>query len=91
MSLSVTALCQYRASVTPLCAEVKDRWQRRKGGIASGLLALNALTVYPGIALLSCPLTVGKEVAQAVLPLAMLTLTPAAALITPPDAARRQA
>jgi hypothetical protein len=77
MSLSVAALRQHRVPAAErMSTESRQRWQQRRVGIAWGLLVLNALTFYPGIAFLPIPPSVGKALAQAVLPLALLvTLT----------------
>jgi hypothetical protein len=72
MSLSVAALRTHRLTAPPRTAEARERWVRRKVGITWGLLVLNALTFYPGIAALPIPPSIGKALAQAVLPVALL-------------------
>ena len=58
----------------PALAEVPASEQRilRRVGIAYSLLFFNALTFYPGLSFLHIPSAVGKGLAQAALPLALI-------------------
>ena len=53
-------------------AEARERRVRRRIYITYGLLFFNTLTFYTGISILHIPSTVGKGVAQAALPVALL-------------------
>ena len=53
-------------------AEASEARVRRLVGVAWGLLFFNALTFYPGISFVHIPSAVGKGVAQAALPAALL-------------------
>src|SRR5215472_15318378 len=64
----VTVLTQARAG------ERLERLTRRRIGIAWGLLLFNTLTFFPHTSLLPIPGIVGKGVAQATLPAALLLI-----------------
>jgi hypothetical protein len=64
----VTVLTQARTG------ERLDRLTRRRVGIAWGLLLFNTLTFFPHTSLLPIPGMIGKGVAQATLPAALLVL-----------------
>jgi hypothetical protein len=74
MTSPVTALRRYRGAVPLDPAEARDRSVRRRINAAWGLLFLNTLTFIPGISILLLPGKVGKGIAQAALPLALLVL-----------------
>lgn len=62
---------------TPDLAQARERWVRRRIGLAWGLLILNILTYYPTTwdgqpLLLPIPSAIGKIVAQGALPAALL-------------------
>lgn len=54
-----------------MTAHARERWVRRRVGWAWSLLVLNALTFYPGIAVVPIPGSVGKLITQGSLPLAL--------------------
>ncbi len=72
MSSSVAALRQRRALPPAQAVQDRERWARRKVGIAWALLFLNALTFYPGIAFVHIPSVVGKGISQGALLAAFL-------------------
>ncbi|MGO9079737.1 MAG: O-antigen ligase family protein [Streptosporangiaceae bacterium] len=67
MSLSVTAFRQRRVRRPPDTVQDRERWARRKVGIAWALLFLNALTFYPGLSFVHIPSAVGKGITQSAL------------------------
>ncbi len=72
MRSSVAALRQRRALPPAQAVQDRERWARRKVGIAWALLFLNALTFYPGIAFVHIPSVVGKGISQGALLAAFL-------------------
>jgi O-Antigen ligase len=72
MSASATAIRPRRSWRSLPQAEPIERQVRRRVAIAYSLLFLNALTFYSGISVLHIPSAVGKGIAQAALPLALL-------------------
>ncbi len=83
MSVSVTAIRPRRALIQPrraagrpVPADARERWARRRVGLAWGLLVLNVLTFYPSTwdglpLLLPIPTVIGKLIAQGALPAAL--------------------
>ncbi|HTU75237.1 MAG TPA: hypothetical protein VMG38_17120 [Trebonia sp.] len=74
MSLSVIALRRYPRALTPDRVEVIERSVERRVKAAYALLFFNTLTFFAGISALPFPSKVGKGIAQASLPLAILLL-----------------
>ena len=72
MSSSVVAYHLRRALPPAIAVPDRERSARRQVGIAWGLLFLNALTFYGGLSFLPIPSAVGKAIAQAALPAALL-------------------
>jgi hypothetical protein len=77
MTASVIARPRPLAVKTPDLAQARERWVRRRIGLAWGLLVLNILTYYSTTwdaqpLLLPIPSAVGKLVAQGALPAALL-------------------
>src|ERR1700761_2000467 len=77
MTASVIARPRPLAARTPDLAQARERWVRRRIGLAWGLLVLNILTYYSTTwdarpLLLPIPSAVGKLVAQGALPAALL-------------------
>ena len=72
MSSSAIAVRTRRGLPSLTQVQVGERRVRRRVGIAYSLLFFNALTFYPGIAFVHIPSAVGKGLAQAVLPLALI-------------------
>lgn len=72
MSSSTIALRPGRGETLVASAEARERRVRRRIYITYGLLFFNTLTFYTGISILHIPSTVGKGVAQAALPVALL-------------------
>jgi hypothetical protein len=72
---SVAAYHRYRPRSVPVDpAAARDRSVRRRVSAAWGLLYFNTMTYVPGYAVLDLPSKVGKGLAQAALPLAVLLL-----------------
>lgn len=70
---SATTIRPHRGVLLPGApAEASEARVRRLVGVAWGLLFFNALTFYPGISFVHIPSAVGKGVAQAALPAALL-------------------
>ncbi|MBO0819315.1 MAG: hypothetical protein J2P26_00540 [Nocardiopsaceae bacterium] len=57
--------------LSPLTAEARERWVRRRVSWIWGLLVLNALTFLPGITVIPIPGSAGKIITQGSLPLAL--------------------
>jgi hypothetical protein len=74
MSVSVTALRRYPRALTRDLPEAQERSVRRRIVIAYALLAFNTLTYFAGYSVVNMPSKVGKGIAQAALPLALLVL-----------------
>ncbi len=74
MSVSVTALRRYPRSLIPDVPEVRERSVRRRLAIAYALLGFNTLTFFAGYTVVPIPSKVGKGIAQAALPIALLIL-----------------
>ena len=74
MSLSVTGVRPRRPVrlARSRSAEVVEQGVRRRLYVTYGLLFFNALTFYPGISFIHIPSIVGKGLAQAALPVALL-------------------
>lgn len=72
MSSSITALRSRPDAALLDPAEARDRSVRLRIIVAWGLLYLNTLTFFPGIAVLPIPSIVGKGLTQGALPLAIL-------------------
>jgi|HubBroStandDraft_1064217.scaffolds.fasta_scaffold01689_2 hypothetical protein len=74
MSLSVTALRRYPRALTRDLPEVRERSVVGRITIAYSLLCFNTLTFFPGYSVVPIPGKVGKGIAQAALPIAVLIL-----------------
>jgi len=74
MSVSATALRRYPRALTRDLPEKQERSFRRRFIIAYSLLCFNTLTFFTGYAVVNIPSHVGKGIAQAALPLALLIL-----------------
>ena len=74
MSVSVTALRRYPHALTQDLPEVRERSVRRRIKIAYSLLCFNTLTFTAGYSAIPIPSKVGKGIAQAALPIALLIL-----------------
>jgi hypothetical protein len=72
MSASVTAVRPRRSLSSRTPADVTERRIRRRIYVTYGLLFFNTLTFYPGLSVVHIPSIVGKGLAQAVLPVALL-------------------
>jgi O-Antigen ligase len=72
MSSSIATVRARRDLSWATPAAARERWARRRVGIAWGLLFLNALTFYPGIAFVHIPSALGKGITQGALPAALL-------------------
>ena len=74
MSSSVTAVRPRRGvrPTAPALAKANEHRLRRRLYVTYGLLFFNALTFYPGISFLHIPSIVGKGIAQAALPVALV-------------------
>ena len=75
MSASITAVRPRRANrlVAPP-SEVSEHRIRRRLYVAYGLLFFNTMTFYPGVSFIHIPSAVGKGLAQATLPVALLMI-----------------
>jgi hypothetical protein len=62
----------YRGAPVVLPDPALDRSVRRRIGLAWGLLVLNALTFYPGVAAVPIPSSIGKVITQGALPAAIV-------------------
>lgn len=74
MSVSVTALRRYPRALTRDLPEVRERLVRRRVIVAYSLLCFNTLTFFAGYSVVPIPGKVGKGLAQAALPIALLVL-----------------
>src|ERR1035438_4836094 len=74
MSVSVTALRRYPRALTRDLPEKQERSFRRRFMIAYSLLCFNTLTFFTGYSVVPLPSKVGKGIAQAALPIALLIL-----------------
>jgi len=74
MSVSVTALRRYPHALTQDLPEARERSVRRRIKIAYSLLCFNTLTFTAGYSVVPFPSKVGKGIAQAALPIALLIL-----------------
>ena len=72
VSSSITAVRPRRDLPSLADVPVSEQRIRRRVGIAYSLLFFNALTFYPGLSFLPIPSAVGKGLAQAALPLALI-------------------
>ncbi len=72
MSSSAIAVRTRRGVPSLAQVQVGEQRVRRRIGIAYSLLFFNALTFYPGIAFVHIPSAVGKGLAQAALPVALI-------------------
>ena len=72
MSSSAIAVRTRRGVPSLAQVQVGEQRVRRRVGIAYSLLFFNALTFYPGIAFVHIPSAVGKGLAQAALPAALI-------------------
>jgi hypothetical protein len=54
-----------------MTTQARERWVRRRVGWAWGLLVMNALTFFPGVAIIPIPSSIGKVITQGSLPLAL--------------------
>ncbi len=72
MSSSAIAVRTRRGVPSLTQVQVGEQRVRRRVGIAYSLLFFNTLTFYPGIAFVHIPSAVGKGLAQAVLPVALI-------------------
>jgi hypothetical protein len=74
MSVSVTALQRYPRALTRDLPEAWERSVRRRLMTAYSLLGFNTLTFFYGYSVIPIPSRVGKGIAQATLPIAILIL-----------------
>lgn len=74
MSVSVTALRRYPRALTRDLPEARERSVRRRLMTAYALLGFNTLTFFTGYSVVPIPSKVGKGIAQATLPIALLIL-----------------
>jgi hypothetical protein len=74
MSVSATALRRYPRALIRDLPEEQERSFRRRFLIAYALLCFNTLTFFPGYSIVNIPSHVGKGIAQAALPVALLIL-----------------
>lgn len=74
MTSPVSVLLRYPGAVPRDMAMARDHSVRRRVNVAWGLLYLNTMTFVGGIGVLPLPSRVGKGIAQAALPLALLVL-----------------
>src|SRR6266852_4587621 len=72
MNSTVPAFLPRRGGMVLEPAQARERWVRRRVGIAWGLLVLNILTFYPGMTVVPVPSTIGKAITQGALPAALL-------------------
>jgi O-Antigen ligase len=72
MNSPVTAFLPRRGGVVLEPAAARERWVRRRVGLAWSLLILNILTFYPGMTVVPFPTIVGKAITQGALPAALL-------------------
>ena len=72
MSASITAVRPRRGVRRAAPAQASEHRIRRRLYITYGLLFFNTLTFYPGVSFVHIPSAVGKGLAQAVLPVALL-------------------
>jgi O-antigen ligase len=72
MSAPVTAVRPQRGLPLRASADATERRIRRRIYVTYGLLFFNTLTFYPGLSVLHIPSIVGKGLAQAALPVALL-------------------
>ena len=70
---SPTALIRPRRGILPIAPPLtSERLIQRRVYLTWGLLFLNALTFYPGYSFVHIPSIIGKGIAQAALPVALL-------------------
>jgi hypothetical protein len=74
MSTSATLIRRRPGAGAPNRAETRERSIRRRINVAWGLLYLNTMTFVPETSVFPLPSKVGKGIAQAALPLAILVL-----------------
>lgn len=74
MSSSVTAVRPRRGVRLAATAEASEQRIRRRLYVAYGLLFFNTMTFYPGVSFIHIPSAVGKGLAQATLPVALLMI-----------------
>lgn len=74
MSSSVTALRPRRSVRLATSEDADEQRIKRRVRVAYGLLVFNTMTFYPGVAFIHIPSAVGKGIAQAALPLALLVI-----------------
>jgi hypothetical protein len=74
MSLSTAALRRYPRALTRDLPEVRERRIRRRIQVAYALLCFNTMTFFAGYSVVPIPGKVGKGLAQAALPIALLIL-----------------
>src|SRR5215472_3205615 len=72
MNSPVPAVLPRRGRTVLEPAEARERWVRRRVGLAWGLLILNILTFYGGMTVAPIPTIVGKAITQGALPAALL-------------------
>ena len=72
MSSSVTAVRPRRGVRLAAPAQASEHRIRRRLYVAYGLLFFNTMTFYPGVSFIHIPSAVGKGLAQAALPVALL-------------------
>lgn len=72
MSSLVPVFLPRRGRVLLEPVEARERWVRRRVGLAWGLLILNILTFYSGMTVEPIPTIVGKAITQGALPAAIL-------------------
>ncbi len=74
MSSSVTAVRPRRGVRLAAPAQASEHRIRRRLYVAYGLLFFNTMTFYPGVSFIHIPSAVGKGLAQATLPVALLMI-----------------
>jgi hypothetical protein len=74
MSSSLTAVRPRGSARLATSEEADEQRTQRRVGVAYGLLVFNTMTFYPGVAFIHIPSAVGKGIAQAALPLALLVI-----------------
>jgi hypothetical protein len=72
MSASITAVRPRRGILLAAPTDTPEHQMQRRLYITYGLLFFNTLTFYPGVSVIHIPSIVGKGLAQAVLPVALI-------------------
>src|SRR5271166_5611188 len=72
MSSTITAVRPRRGMRSAAPSKASERRIRTRLYVTYGLLFFNALTFYPGISVVHIPSSLGKGIAQAALPMALI-------------------